>query len=327
VGDTAHAAGERLHDWKDNVADVASTTWGTVAHKASELAQELAQRAAEAAHKASEVAHGHFEDTPKTPAQKAAEAAQIARERLGEATHRAADLAQDAKSRAAEAAHRAAEAAQGVKGQAPALLHSATQGAAVKAGTVGIKAGKALHDRAARYVPDYIPEIKVVNKKDDLTTKLLWISVGVFAGVLLGVLLAPTSGRRSRALVRDKLAKAGHEAGDLGQVAKRKASDLSNRATGVAHDIKDRIHPAPDDADDAVIEARVRTALGQNSAASQLERLNLDVVDGVVTLRGPMVDEATRATLESAVRAVRGVREVKTALLVESAEEEHTFVG
>jgi osmotically-inducible protein OsmY len=244
------------------------------------------------------------------------------------------DLAHDAKARAAEAAlkaseaaHRAGTAAHGVKEHAPSLLHSATQSAAVKAGTVGVKAGKALHDRAARYVPDYVPQIKVVDKKDDLTTKLLWISVGVFAGVLLGVLLAPTSGRRSRALVRDKLAKAGHEAGDLGHAAKRKATDISNRAAGVAHDIKDRIHPAPDDTDDATIEARVRTALGQNPATNQLERLNLDVVDGVVTVRGPMVNEDTRTAIENAMRAVRGVRDVKSELLVETAEEEHTFVG
>lgn len=320
AGEKAQEAGERLHDWKETVADAATSAWGVMAHKAGDLAHDLAQRAAEAAHKASEVAHDRLDEPAHMAAQRAAEAAQVARERLSDARHQAMDRAQEAKARASEMAR-------GAAAQAPSLLQSAAQSAAAKAGTVGIKAGKALHDRAAQYVPDYIPEVKIVDRKADFTTKLLWLGIGVFTGVALGILLAPASGRRSRAAVRDKLAQAGHEAGDLGSAAKKKAGDLTQRAAGLAHDLKDRVHPTVDAVDDATIESRVRTTLGHNAALSNLGRFNVDVVDGAVTLRGPMVDEAMRASVESAVRAIAGVRDVTTALLVETAEEEQAFVG
>jgi len=320
AGDKAHEAGERLQDWRETMADAAAQAWSIMAHKAGDLAQELAQRATEAAHKAGEAAHDRLDEPAHLAAQRATEAAQMARERLGDVKHQAADLAQDARARAAEMARDAAA-------QAPSLLQSAAQTAAVKAGAMGVKAGKALHDRAAQYVPDYIPEVKIVDKKADFTTKLLWLGIGVFTGVALGMLLAPASGRRSRALVRDKMTKASHEAGDLGSVAKQKASDLTHRAAGLAHDLKDRVQPASEDADDSVIEARVRTALGQNPAFSHLERFNIDVAEGVVTLRGPMMDEATRDAAEAAVRTVHGVRDVKSTILAATAEEEQAFVG
>ncbi len=320
ASDKAQETGERLHGWKDSVADAATSAWGVMAHKAGDLAHDLAQRATEAAHKASEAAHDRLDEPAHIAAQRAAEAAQAARERLSDARHQAADRAQDAKARASEMAR-------GAAAHAPLLWQNAAQNAAHKAGTIGIKAGKALHDRAAQYVPDYIPEVKIVDKKADFTTKLLWLAVGVFTGVALGILLAPASGRRSRAAVRDKLTKAGHDAGELGNVAKKKAEDLTHRAAGLAHDLKDRVHPSVDAVDDATIEARVRTALGHNAALSNLARFNVDVIDGSVTLRGPMVDEATRAGVESVVRAIAGVRDVTTALLVETAEEEQTFVG
>ena len=320
VADKAHEAGERLHDWKDSVADAATSAWGVMAHKAGDLAHDLAQRAVEASHKVSEAAHDRLDEPTHIAAQRAAEAAHIARERLSDARHQAVDRAQDVKTRASAVAR-------GVASHTPPALQSAAQSAAIKAGTVGIKAGKALHDRAAQYVPDYNSQIKIVDKKADFTTKLLWLGIGVFTGVALGILLAPASGRRSRAAVRDKLAKAGHEAGDLGHAAKKKAEDLSHRAAGLAHDLKDRVHPTADAVDDATIEARVRTALGHHAALSNLGRFNVDVADGAVTLRGPMVDEATRASVESAVRAIAGVRDVTTALLVEAVEEEQAFVG
>ena len=52
----------------------------------------------------------------------------------------------------------------------------------------------------------------------------------------------------------------------------------------------------------------------------------MDVSEGVVTLRGPVVDEDTRAAVEAAVRGVKGVKAVKSTLLVESGDDE-AFVG
>ena len=248
--------------------------------------------------------------------------------------HKAADLAHDLAQRAAhaapddwsESAHAARERLAALREAAPARVHAAAQSAAHTAGTLGMRAGQALHDRAARFAPAVEEEVEVAEPQSGVGEKLIWLGLGVVAGVALGVLLAPASGRRSRALVRDKITKAGHEAGDLGVAARKKAADLSHRATGLAHDIKEKVKPSPDDADDATITARVRSELGRLPAAGQLGRLNVDVCEGVATLRGPVVDEATRAAVETAVRGVKGVQAVKSTLLVESGEDE-TFVG
>lgn len=237
--------------------------------------------------------------------------------------HKAADLAHDL---AARASHIApddwSESAQAARER----LAAAAESAAHTAGTLGMRAGQALHDRAARWAPaEEVAEAKR-EEQSNAAEKLIWLGVGVVAGVALGVLLAPASGRRSRALVRDKLSKAGHEAGDLGVAAKKKAADISHRAAGLAHDIKEKVKPSPDDADDATISDRVRTELGRLPAAGQLGRINVDVCEGVATLRGPVVDEATRAAVEAAVRGVKGVKAVKSTLLVESTDDE-AFVG
>ena len=83
-----------------------------------------------------------------------------------------------------------------------------------------------------------------------------------------------------------------------------------------------------DFADDNTIADRVRTALGENELTRNLERLNVDCVDGIVTLRGPMVDEELRAQIETLVGSVKGVREVRSHLLLSDApEDKETFVG
>ena len=238
--------------------------------------------------------------------------------------HKAADLAHDLAARAAQVAPGDwSESAQAARER----LAAAAESAAHTAGTLGMRAGQALHDRAARWAPaEEIAEAKREESQSNAAEKLIWLGVGVVAGVALGVLLAPASGRRSRALVRDKLVKAGHEAGDLGEAAKKKAADLSHRAAGLAHDIKEKVKPSPDDADDATITDRVRSELGRLPAAGQLGRINVDVCEGVATLRGPVVDEDTRAAVEAAVRGVKGVKAVKSTLLVETGDDE-AFVG
>ncbi len=176
---------------------------------------------------------------------------------------------------------------------------------------------------AARdFADDYGTEVHI----SEGPSKWLWIGVGVVIGVIVGLLLAPTTGRRSRALVKDKLNKAGHEAADLGQAASGKAADLSRRAAGAIHEAKSV--GAEDFADDSTIADRVRTELGENAATRNLERLNVDCADGVVTVRGPMADAELQAQIEAVVRAVKGVREVRMNLLTDDADEDaETFVG
>jgi len=172
----------------------------------------------------------------------------------------------------------------------------------------------------------HVPEV-VINDGND---KWIWLGVGILIGAIIGILAAPSSGRRNRALLRDKIAKGAHKAGDLGGAAASKAHDLSNRVEGVAHKVAEKVNTKvngdSDDADDVTIADRVRTAFGRLDAAQGLERINIDSNDGVVTLRGPIVSEATQVALVAAAQKVAGVREVISDLLVED-ETEQTFVG
>jgi len=161
----------------------------------------------------------------------------------------------------------------------------------------------------------------------DQTNKYLWLGIGVAIGVIIGILLAPASGRRSRALVKDKLNKGKNKAVDAGSATVHKVVDAGHKAQGLAHRIEEKVRGGEDDADDSTVADRVRTALGQNEVTSALERLNIDVVDGLVTVRGPLVETAVREAIEAVILAVKGVREVKSELLEDSEDDSATFVG
>jgi ElaB/YqjD/DUF883 family membrane-anchored ribosome-binding protein len=182
----------------------------------------------------------------------------------------------------------------------------------------------ATRDDMAEKAAEAAPTVTIVSSSE----KWLWLAIGIAIGAVIGVLLAPTSGRRSRALIRDKFTKGGHLASDFGADAAGKVVDASRRAQGLAHNVQDKLSGAADEADDNTIADRVRTALGENPASAGLERLNVDCVDGIVTLRGPVVTAVQQSAIESIVYGVKGVREVRSELLVEDdADETETFVG
>ena len=167
---------------------------------------------------------------------------------------------------------------------------------------------------------------KLSSEKTGGDSRFLWLAFGILGGVVLALLLAPNSGRRSRAALRDKIGKAGKGAKSLGKSAARKKTDLGNRIEGK---LRERASQKTEDvADDITIADRVRTALGENEATSNLERINVDCVNGLVTLRGPIVEGELQAQIEIIVRGVRGVRDVRSDLLISDAPEDtQTFVG
>lgn len=160
---------------------------------------------------------------------------------------------------------------------------------------------------------------------EETSSRWLWIGVGILAGAALALLLAPSSGRRSRALISDKLGDAKKGAGALGGAAVGKIGDIKRRTEGAIHN---RFPGGEDDADDNTIADRVRTTLGEAPATRNLDRLNVDCADGLVTLRGPLADAELQAEIEAVVRAVKGVKEVKLDLLTDESESDApTFVG
>lgn len=130
------------------------------------------------------------------------------------------------------------------------------------------------------------------------------LALGAGAGLMY--LLDPLGGRRRRALVKDKLRHGAHEAGDTVSAA---ASDVSNRARGLAAEALGRFrHEEPDDEQ---LAQRVRAKLGHHTThAGAVEVL---VHDGRVTLAGPILAGEADDVVKAASK-VRGVEAVENRL-------------
>lgn len=148
------------------------------------------------------------------------------------------------------------------------------------------------------------------------STKFMWLLIGIGAGALLGLFLAPSSGRRSRARVRDQFNKKRHH---LARATSNHAADLSNKAKGLTHKIQKTIIPngEAEEATDEILADRVRTTLGQKPE-TRIPHLNIECCDGVVTLYGPTVDVVQEAALINAVQNIHGVVDVHSKLPVSS---------
>ena len=129
---------------------------------------------------------------------------------------------------------------------------------------------------------------------------------GLGIGVGLMYLLDPERGRRRRALVRDQLVRAGHAGGDAMGAAGR---DVAHRLSGTTARLRGSLRR--DRVDDDVLVERVRAQLGR--LVSHPRAIDVLAADGVVTLRGPILEEEVAALLRGAGR-VRGVRDVVSEL-------------
>jgi uncharacterized membrane protein len=118
--------------------------------------------------------------------------------------------------------------------------------------------------------------------------------------------LDPERGRRRRARVRDRLA---HAAAISGDAAGATGRDVAHRASGVAARVRGTLSRGR--VDDRVLAERVRAQLGR--LVSHPRALDVDAVDGVVTLRGPILQHEVQGLL-NAIERVDGVREVVNAL-------------
>lgn len=133
----------------------------------------------------------------------------------------------------------------------------------------------------------------------DLVSILVAAGVGASAMYLLD----PSRGRRRRRLLADKLVHAAHVVTDQAGTTSR---DLANHARGLAASARRPF--TGDDADDAVIQERVRAELGRT--VSHPAAIEVSVNDGTATLSGAVLtDEA--AELLDGISKVRGVRDIE----------------
>jgi hypothetical protein len=128
-----------------------------------------------------------------------------------------------------------------------------------------------------------------------------WIT-GFILGAGVMYLLDPQSGRRRRALGRDKTR---HLVKAAGERSGKRGRDLANRARGLAHAVGGVVRR--DRVDDAVLHERVRAELGRH--VSSPSAIEVACADGACTLRGPVLAAEADALLDAVAR-VRGVARV-----------------
>jgi BON domain len=127
-------------------------------------------------------------------------------------------------------------------------------------------------------------------------------------GVLTMYLFDPVTGRRRRALIRDKLIRLGKTTGETAGVTAR---DLKNRTLGTVAESRAALFE--DAVDDSVLVERVRSELG--FLVRHPSSIDVEARDGVVTLSGPVLTDEVQQ-LMTGVATVRGVRDVENRLEV-----------
>ena len=131
------------------------------------------------------------------------------------------------------------------------------------------------------------------------------IGAGIGAGLMF--FLDPALGRRRRALARDKAIRASHKTRDAYGTTRR---DIGNRLAGVTAEVRGR-REGSDAPDDATLVERVRATLGR--VASHPRAIAVSAEDGRITLTGDVFSNEVSA-IDAAVRAVRGVDDVRNEL-------------
>lgn len=166
---------------------------------------------------------------------------------------------------------------------------------------VAAKAAKALRDAGS----DKESSKGRTDSGDSSGGRLRWLLIGAGLGAVAYYFLDPVSGRSRRAEtaqqaaagVRQPLQNAGEELQKTATVARDRASGLVAEATSP--------DSAPDD--DRALVNKVRSeALGGEAWSDAT--INVNAVDGVVTLRGEL---ETRERIEQAIDAVQGVSGVE----------------
>lgn len=135
--------------------------------------------------------------------------------------------------------------------------------------------------------------------------------LSLFSGATLGALvmyfLDPERGPRRRSLARDKALSALTDSEDAVQPLGR---DLANRARGLLYGVRSKIDG--NGVSDQVLKERVRAEMGRWT--SHPGAINVEVYEGEVTLRGPILAHQVDGLLK-AIERVPGVRTIDNRLV------------
>ena len=132
------------------------------------------------------------------------------------------------------------------------------------------------------------------------------------AGVVFGFLTAPKTGRAARAWISQKAEHYRKNIQNMERRAEQKTSYEEGRLAGVIHKAKQLtlVESDEEEVDNDIITQRVRTNFGENLKTSHLPRINVDTVNGLVTLRGRVPTESDRRNLEQIAKTISDVEQV-----------------
>ena len=122
---------------------------------------------------------------------------------------------------------------------------------------------------------------------------------GIAIGAAVALAFDPARGGRRRALIRDKVVRGTRV---TGEALDSTVHDVATRARGLAAATRGRVWR--EDIDDRRLLERVRSRLGR--VCSHPRAVDVEVQDGEVTLRGPVLANEVRRMLDTAA-SVRGV--------------------
>lgn len=139
---------------------------------------------------------------------------------------------------------------------------------------------------------------------------LLQCAVAAAVGAAVMYLFDPQSGRRRRAMLRDKAEASRHDMQDL---AEKQAKRITDRMQGIAAKVRSATGLAKSTADDDTIAERVRAEMGH--LVGHPGAIDVAVVGGRVWLSGHILSAEYEALL-AAVRGIAGVRDIDDRLTV-----------
>lgn len=134
----------------------------------------------------------------------------------------------------------------------------------------------------------------------------LGVAVAFAAGALVMYLLDPATGRRRRALMRDRGVAIGHETRHL---VRGKTKRVADRLKGTLARSRDRLSSEP--IDDDLLHDRIRSKLGR--IVDHPAGVEVRVHDGHVQLKGN-VSESEFRDLVATLSSMRGVRNLESLL-------------
>jgi osmotically-inducible protein OsmY len=135
------------------------------------------------------------------------------------------------------------------------------------------------------------------------------LALGAFLGAAIAYFFDPQSGRRRRAMLRDR-------SGGLARQTGRSAAQTGRAVAAEAYGVSQKVRPLkeePKEYDDATLAQKVQSEIFRD-ADSPKGQVDVNAEDGIIVLRGEVERPELIEQLVERTRSVQGVRDVQNLL-------------